>query len=121
MESGNKTYRWEKIAESMEELPWQSNGLCEVVVSGKRICVAKKGDEVKACAVKCPHAGGRMADGYLDPMGNIVCPLLRYRFSLEKGRNVSGEGYYLKTYPLEKRDDGVYIGVETGGLWDIFR
>jgi nitrite reductase/ring-hydroxylating ferredoxin subunit len=45
-------------------------------------------------------------------VGNIVCPLHRYKFSLVNGRNVSGEGYYLKTYPVEQREDGLYIGFE---------
>jgi 3-phenylpropionate/trans-cinnamate dioxygenase ferredoxin subunit len=53
-----------------------------------------------------------MADGWLDPMGNIVCPLHRYRFDVSNGRNVSGEGYYLKTYPVEQRPDGLYVGFE---------
>jgi len=25
---------------------------------------------------------------------------------------VTGEGYYLKTYPVERRPDGIYIGFE---------
>jgi 3-phenylpropionate/trans-cinnamate dioxygenase ferredoxin subunit len=25
---------------------------------------------------------------------------------------VSGEGYYLKTYPVEEREDGVFVGFE---------
>jgi 3-phenylpropionate/trans-cinnamate dioxygenase ferredoxin subunit len=38
---------------------------------------------------------------------------------MENGRNTSGEGYFLKTYPLETREDGIYAGMEEGGfsLW----
>jgi len=50
-----------------------------------------------------------MADGFVDGMGQVVCPLHRYRFNIKNGRNTSGEGYYLKTYPLEQRADGIYI------------
>ena len=50
-----------------------------------------------------------MAQGYVDGLGNIVCPLHRYRFELNRGRNVSGEGYYLKVYQVEEREDGVYV------------
>jgi len=120
MAERSKTYKWHKLAESQEELPWQDNGLCEVTVAGKKVCLARSAEKPKACAVKCPHAGGRMADGYIDPAGNIVCPLHRYRFSLENGRNVSGEGYYLRTYPVEIREDGIYIGTEEGGLFGWF-
>jgi len=115
--SGEKKYTWYKVAEGADEIAWQANGLCEIQVRGKTICLARPGGKLSACAHKCPHAGGRMADGYLDPAGNIVCPLHRYRFSMETGRNVSGEGYYLKTYKVEERSDGIYIGMEEGGFF----
>ena len=57
-----------------------------------------------------------MANGFVDATGNIVCPLHRYRFKLDNGRNSSGEGYYLKTYPIETRSDGLYLGIQAGGL-----
>jgi 3-phenylpropionate/trans-cinnamate dioxygenase ferredoxin subunit len=35
---------------------------------------------------------------------------------------VSGEGYYLKHWPVEQRDDGIYVGMEKGGgLWGLFK
>jgi len=83
-----------------------------VTVAGKTITLSRFGDKIHACAHKCPHAGGLMADGFIDATGNIVCPLHRYRFKLENGRNTSGEGYYLKTYPIESRPDGLYLGLE---------
>ncbi len=117
-----KKYTWHKIAESVEDFFWQENQLCEISVKGKTVCVAKKGNEIFACAHKCPHAGGHMADGFLDAQGNIVCPLHRYKFSLQNGRNMSGEGYYLKTYLVEIRADGVYLGLqESNGLFGLFR
>jgi nitrite reductase/ring-hydroxylating ferredoxin subunit len=71
-----------------------------------------QGGRVLACAHKCPHAGGAMADGFVDALGNIVCPLHRYKFSLQNGRNTSGEGYYLKTHPVQLRENGVFVGIE---------
>ena len=119
--SAAKKYTWLKIAESTADFVWQENQLCEIQVKGKTICMARRGEDVFACAHKCPHAGGHMADGFVDALGNIVCPLHRYKFSLQNGRNVSGEGYYLKTYPVELRDDGIYIGLEEGGLFSLFQ
>lgn len=115
-----KTYTWHKIAESVNDFFWQENGLCETEVKGKTICMARQRDAVFACAHKCPHAGGHMADGFIDALGNLVCPLHRYKFNPENGRNVSGEGYYLKTYPVEIREDGVYIGLEESRLFGLF-
>ena len=112
--AATKQYQWYKVAESEADLNWQHNQLCEVQVKGKTLCVARTANGLYACAQKCPHAGGYMAAGFTDAAGNIVCPLHRYKFNLQNGRNVSGEGYYLKTYPVELRADGVYIGIEAG-------
>jgi nitrite reductase/ring-hydroxylating ferredoxin subunit len=110
--TNSKKYTWHKLAESNEQLLFKNNGLMQADVAGKTICLAKKGASILACASKCPHAGGVMADGFTDVTGNIVCPLHRYKFSLQNGRNVSGEGYFLKTYPVEIRADGVFVGIE---------
>ena len=107
--------RWHKIAASVESLALAEKSTMAVEAGGKKLCLAKFNDELKACAYKCPHAGGHMAEGWVDAAGNIVCPLHRYRFSLANGRNTSGEGYYLKTYPVEVREDGVFAGIEEGG------
>jgi nitrite reductase/ring-hydroxylating ferredoxin subunit len=113
-----KQYTWYKIADSVEEIIFAANGLTEVTVNGKIICLAKHNETLLACTQKCPHAGGIMADGYLDAVGNIVCPLHRYKFSLQNGRNVSGEGYFLKTFPVEIRKEGVFVGMVANGLFN---
>ena len=91
---------WHKIAESKEELFSTGKSLTEIVVEGKSVCVTSFQGSIKACAAKCPHASGRMSEGYVDTLGNIVCPLHRYKFSLETGRNVTGEGYFLKIFKV---------------------
>ncbi len=103
---------WHKIALSLAEIPFGENGLAELEAGGKKICMASGTAGIRACAAKCPHAGGSMAGGWIDALGNIVCPLHRYKFSLQNGRNVSGEGYFLKNYPVEVREDGIYVGIE---------
>ncbi len=110
-------YSWYKIAENSTDLfVGETTGLKAITVNGKKITIARFAEEIFATAHKCPHAGGILADGFVDVQGNLVCPLHRYRFSLRNGRNTSGEGYYLKTYPLEIRDDGIYVGLEEGGF-----
>ena len=110
-----------KIAEHPNELNFASNGLAEVNVNGKKVCVARVNDQLFACAAACPHAGARMANGTVDALGNIVCPLHRYKFSMVNGRNVSGEGYHLKTWKVEWREDGVWIDLPgAGDGWGLF-
>jgi len=72
--SSEKKYSWYKVAETIADFFWQENNLCEVEVKGKTICFGRKGDDVFACAAKCPHAGGHFSDGVIDAAGNIVCP-----------------------------------------------
>ena len=108
----SKQYTWHKIADSKEELHFGENGMTEVKAGSKTICLAQYKEIISACAAQCPHAGGHLADGYIDALGNIVCPLHRYKFSLQNGRNVTGEGYFLKPFPVEIREDGIFIGIE---------
>ncbi|ULQ55992.1 Rieske 2Fe-2S domain-containing protein [Flavihumibacter rivuli] len=112
-----KVYKWHKIAEGMEDLSFAPNNIALADLDGKKICIGKFQDKLFAFAYKCPHAGGIMADGWIDALGNVVCPLHRYKFSMLNGRNVSGEGYYLKHWPIEVREDGIYAGVDDKGLF----
>ena len=113
----SKTYKWYKIADTIEEINFSTDGLVEVEVNCKKICVVLKNEMLFACTAKCPHAGGNMSHGYVDALGNIVCPLHRYKFSLTNGRNVSGEGYFLKNYPIEIRINGIFIGFEETSMF----
>jgi nitrite reductase/ring-hydroxylating ferredoxin subunit len=113
----SKTITWHKIADTLEEISFSDDGLASIEVAGKNICIAKHQSTLFACSAKCPHAGGNMAHGYVDALGNIVCPLHRYKFSLLNGRNTTGEGYFLKNYPVEQKETGVYVGIEDNGLF----
>lgn len=115
-----KKYRWYKIADHINEINFGSNNITETEAGGKHMCIAKHNDKVFAFARKCPHAGGWMSEGFIDAMGNIVCPLHRYKFDMKNGRNVTGEGYYLKNWPVEVREDGVYVGIEENKLFGLF-
>lgn len=112
----NKQYSWVKIAESVAELRFGATNLVEVDAGNKRICVGKHKEELFAFAAKCPHASGFFRDGFIDALGNAVCPLHRYKFCMKNGRNVSGEGYYLKHWPVEVREEGVFVGFKEPGI-----
>ncbi len=112
---------WTKIAEHPNELDFNAEGIAEVQAGDRKLCIARFEDRLFACSHKCPHAAAPLAGGYIDTKGNIVCPLHRFKFSLETGRNVSGEGYFLKHWPVEVREDGVFVALEApGGWWKIF-
>ncbi|MFB6455817.1 Rieske (2Fe-2S) protein [Chitinophaga sp. Hz27] len=111
-----KQYTWHKLDEL--SLPLRDNDINILEVNGKKLSCTRFQGQLFAFAHKCPHASGIMADGFIDNAGNVVCPLHRYRFDIRNGRNTSGEGYFLKTYPIEQREDGIYLGMEKSGwLW----
>lgn len=115
-----KKYTWYKIADHINELDFADNGIAVAELEGKKICIGRSGEAFFAFAYKCPHAGGILAGGYIDALGNVVCPLHRYKYDMKNGRNISGEGYYLKHWPLEIRENGVFAGVESSGFWKLF-
>lgn len=118
----DKQLKWHKVADHENELNWAGNNIAVAELEGKKICLGRYRETLFAFAWKCPHAGGILADGYIDALGNVVCPLHRYKFSMQNGRNTSGEGYYLKHWPVEVRETGVFVGVEeSGSFWNFFR
>jgi 3-phenylpropionate/trans-cinnamate dioxygenase ferredoxin subunit len=117
-----KEYKWYKVADFINELDFAENNIAVIEVKGKKMCLAKFNDKAFVFSYKCPHAGGILADGHIDTVGNVVCPLHRYKYNLENGRNVSGEGYYLNHWPVDIREEGVYVGMEeSGGLFGLFK
>lgn len=108
----SKTLEWHRVALHPNELNFNEENLAEIKVAGKHLCIARFNDRLFACAAKCPHAAAPLAGGYVNVQGDIVCPLHRYKFNLLSGKNTTGEGYHLKTYPVEEREDGWYIGIE---------
>ena len=115
-----KKIKWYKVADSKNAIAWQPNNMALAEAGGKTITLVKTGNDIAACAHKCPHAGGVLGDGFIDALGNIVCPLHRYKFSLQNGRNVSGEGYYLKIYAIEEREAGLFVGFEESSWLHLF-
>lgn len=112
-----KKYQYHQVAEHPQELAFNEQGIAVTEIKGKKICITRHREQWYAFAYKCPHASGIMSEGYVDAVGNVVCPVHRYKFSLQNGRNTSGEGYYLKTYPVEVRGEAIFIGLPDGGLF----
>jgi 3-phenylpropionate/trans-cinnamate dioxygenase ferredoxin subunit len=112
-------YEWVKIAEAEAEINFNENHIAEVMAGDRRICVAKFQQQLFAFANKCPHASGLFVEGYIDATGNVVCPIHRYKFCICNGRNVTGEGYFLKNWVVEVRDDGIYVALEKNKLFGL--
>jgi 3-phenylpropionate/trans-cinnamate dioxygenase ferredoxin subunit len=115
----DQSLQWIKVANHLAEISFGENSIAEVAADGKKICIAKWKDEFFAFAHKCPHASGLFNQGFIDSLGNVVCPLHRYKFCLKNGRNVSGEGYYLKHWPVQVMGEGVFVGFQKSSLFGL--
>ncbi len=113
----DKKYKWYKIAASLTDLQFNGNNLLEAEIGGTTICIANTANGLYACAAKCPHAGGYMSEGFINKSENVVCPIHRYSFNLKTGRDTNGEGYYLKIYPVENNEKGIFVGIEEKGIF----
>lgn len=105
---------WVKVAEN---IPVKEASVQKVKAGGRDICLVGFEGKRYAVSAKCPHAGGDLAGGWCQN-GSIVCPLHRYQYSLETGRGATGQGDYIDTFPVEVREDGVYVLVKK--KWRLF-
>lgn len=87
------------------------NKPAELIVEDRAVVILLSAGKIFAFAATCPHAGAPLCTGWIDAKGHIVCPMHKYRFNPANGYNSSGEGYKLKTYPVEKREQDIYIGL----------
>ena len=105
---------WKKIDVPLPK----ENFVQQVALAGKKICLVRDGESLFAFQNTCPHAGGILSGGWCSH-GHLICPIHRYEYNLETGRGAPGQGDYITRYPLEVRNDGVYIGFKQS-LWKRF-
>ena len=105
-----KKLNWKRVAGSIAEIDGTPTGLGHFEFEGKSICIASRGGRWHAFSGVCPHAGAPLSEGELDARGQIICPMHGMVFNIQTGLNTSGEGYHLRCWPVEEREDGIYLG-----------
>ena len=73
---------WHKIADHINELNFSTANIAVAKMNGKNICVAKFKEEIFAFAYQCPHAGGFLADGYIDVLRNTILEKVRLMYKV---------------------------------------
>jgi 3-phenylpropionate/trans-cinnamate dioxygenase ferredoxin subunit len=110
---------WLKIFDT--EILQHNDFIRPIQVQGKKLCLIKSEAEFFVTQLRCPHAGADLSLGWCKD-GNLVCSYHRHEFDLKTGRGAAGQGNYINTYPVEVRDDGIYVGLpEKGFFQKLFR
>lgn len=113
-------FHWHRIFEKEDgdDLYVRQGAIIKLQIKGEKICVTRTDNGLHAFAERCPHNGASLSVGFCTKKNEVVCPLHRYSFDLASGKATSGGAFALKIYPLEFRDDGVYLGIKAS-WWEL--
>ncbi len=97
---------WRKVLE-LDELP--EGQVKPVTCSHRTLCMVHHDDTFAALDNRCPHQGGPLGEGSIEK-GMLRCPWHGWDFDPLTGRSPGGYDDGIDTFPIEIRDDGVYVG-----------
>jgi len=113
-QDGLKTV-WYKVAEPDELL----DGEVRAVQAGSQaIALTRYQNKLGALDNACPHQGGPLGEGSIECDGGqkedcwLRCPWHGWDFHPITGKSPGAHDDGVKTYPVEQRDDGIYVAVE---------
>jgi len=121
--------RWLKALE-LDELP--DGRVKPVTCEHFTVCMTRVGAEYAALDNRCPHQGGPLGEGSIEN-GLLRCPWHGWDYDPLTGK-APGFDDGVETFPIEVRDDGIYVGfpadqerirtvcdvfVETLVAWDV--
>jgi len=114
MTDNNKKLEWYRVAD-VDELP---DGRVKTVTAGiHSMALTHIDGEYHAMDNRCPHQGGPLGEGSIEKGNNgecmLRCPWHGWDFDPKTGLPPGGhEDSGQAMYPLEVREDGIYIGLE---------
>lgn len=113
-DSDNSEREWLKVAE-VDELP---EGRVKTVTAGTRFLALVHFDgQYSAMSNHCPHQGGPLGEGSIEKGINgqcwLRCPWHGWDFDPLTGKPPGGhEDSGQEMYPVDAREDGIYVGIE---------
>ena len=114
MTNSNDELVWHRVA-ALDELP---SGRVKTVTAGTlSMALTNIDGEFHAMDNRCPHQGGPLGEGSIEVGKDgdcwLRCPWHGWDFDPKTGRPPGGHEDSGQTlYPVEVRDDGIYIGIE---------
>jgi pyruvate oxidase len=105
-DSSDASTTWYKALDP-DELP---EGRVEAVSCGETtVAVTHYDGEYAALDNHCPHQGGPLGEGSIET-GWLRCPWHGWDFDPQTGETPGPHDDCVQTYPVEEREDGVYVG-----------
>ncbi|MBI4398426.1 MAG: Rieske 2Fe-2S domain-containing protein [Candidatus Omnitrophica bacterium] len=97
------------LAGKKSDFTAQSSKLLEA--AGKEIAVFHAEGKFFAVSNFCPHRGGPLYQGTLEPGPSVVCPLHGWTFDLEQGGCLNMPNAHVGTFPVEVRGEEVFVQI----------
>jgi pyruvate oxidase len=105
----SKNLKWFKVLGKNDILP---EGRVKTVVAGHQtIALTHFEGKYNALDNHCPHQGGPLGEGQIEN-GWIRCPWHGYDYHPCTGKPPEGFDDNVRVYPIDEREDGIYIGIE---------
>ncbi len=99
--------RWYKVLDR-DELP---EGRVKSVTCGlATVCMTRFQGRYGALDNRCPHQGGPLGEGSIEK-GLLRCPWHGWDYDPLTGRSPGGYEDGVATYPVEEREDGIYVAI----------
>ena len=96
---------WHRVA-GLGELP---EGRVKTVTAGRHtFALTHFEGQFAALSNRCPHQGGPLGEGTIEK-GMLRCPWHGYDYCPLTGESPFGDS--VQTFPVEQRQDGIYVGV----------
>ena len=96
---------WHKVLETGE---LKDNDVRSVYCQKRSLCVLRTQGRLAALDDACPHHGAPLGDGWVEE-GLLICPRHAWAFNPFTGTLCGGTTPEIQTYPIEERDDGLYV------------
>ncbi|OKH65079.1 pyruvate oxidase [Mycobacterium sp. SWH-M5] len=106
VEEAAQELEWHKVADH-DELDEGQVSACPA--GRKTVALTKLNGRYGAIDNRCPHQGGPLGQGTLEN-DKIRCPWHGFDFDPFTGEAAGGPDFNVTTYPVDVRDDGIYVG-----------
>lgn len=84
-----------------------------VEVQGRRIAIFNVGGEFYAIEDACPHRGGPLGSGYVDPEElTVQCPWHGWEFYLQTGNSTFSSNARVECFPIKVEGDDLMVALE---------